>query len=192
VIKWKGSGKMRLEPVKVRDKQGREMILKSAEAADGEALIRFMKITAGETPFLIREPGEFHLTLEEEQDFVRSCEDNPRALLLLGIIDGQHVGSCSVMGLGPFRRYGHRCQVAIALYRKYWGAGIGELMMEKVLSAARDMGYEQAELEVISSNTGALALYRKLGFKEYGTFPRNMKYGDGQYGDACWMMKQLS
>ena len=38
---------MRLEPVKVRDKQGREMILKSAEAADGEALIRFMKITAG-------------------------------------------------------------------------------------------------------------------------------------------------
>ena len=33
--------------------------------------------------------------------------------------------------------------------------------------------------------------YEKLGFKKYGTFPDNMKYSDGKYMDAYWMMKKL-
>lgn len=51
--------------------------------------------------------------------------------------------------------------------------------------------HEQEELEVISSNTSAIALYKKLGFKKYGTFPNNMKYVDGTYESADWMMKKL-
>lgn len=31
----------------------------------------------------------------------------------------------------------------------------------------------------------------QLGFKKYGTFPDNMKYEDGSYVDAYWMMKKL-
>ena len=53
------------------------------------------------------------------------------------------------------------------------------------------MGYEQAELEVVSSNKNAIALYQKLGFQKYGTFPNNMRYSDGVYEDADWMMKKL-
>lgn len=37
----------------------------------------------------------------------------------------------------------------------------------------------------------AIAMYEKLGFKKYGTFPDNMKYSDDSYMDACWMMKKL-
>lgn len=173
---------MRMEPVKVKDRLGRDVILRSAEEGDGGDLIRFMKVTAGETEFLIREPEEFQMSLEEERQFIRSCMENPGALMLLGFVDNRHVGNCSVMGIGPYRRYGHRCQMAVALYKEYWGAGIGKLMMEKALSAAEAMGYEQAELEVISHNTGAVRLYRKLGFQEYGRFPRNMKYRDGVTG----------
>ena len=187
----KGRGIMRIEPVKVKDKLGRDVILRSAEEEDAGDLIRFMKVAAGETEFLIREPEEFQMSLEEERRFVRSCMDDPGALMILGVVDNCHVGNCSVMGLGPYRRYGHRCQMAVALYREYWGAGIGTLMMETALSAAEAMGYEQAELEVVSHNTGAVRLYQKLGFREYGCFPRNMKYRDGRYADACWMMKRL-
>ncbi len=28
-------------------------------------------------------------------------------------------------------------------------------------------------------------------FEKYGTFPDNMKYADGSYMDAYWMMKKL-
>ena len=47
------------------------------------------------------------------------------------------------------------------------------------------------ELEIASGNTGAIALYEKLGFKKYGAFPDNMKYPDGTYMDTYWMMKKL-
>ena len=34
-------------------------------------------------------------------------------------------------------------------------------------------------------------MYEKLGFEKFGTFPDNMKYADGTYMDANWMMKKL-
>ena len=64
-------------------------------------------------------------------------------------------------------------------------------MLEMVLDIAKKAGYEQAELEVIANNKPAIALYEKLGFQKYGTFPDNMKYADGSYIDAYWMMKKL-
>ena len=64
-------------------------------------------------------------------------------------------------------------------------------MMQTVLDVAKNLGYEQAELEVISNNKGAIELYKKLGFEKYGSFPNNIKYSDGTYAEAEWMMKKL-
>ena len=95
------------------------------------------------------------------------------------------------MNIGPYKRYGHRCGVAITLYQEFCGCGIGKVMMQTILDVAKSIGYEQAELEVISDNQKAIALYRNLGFEKYGTFPNNIKYSDGTYANADWMMKKL-
>ena len=77
------------------------------------------------------------MTLEEEQAFIQSCMDNPKALMLIATIDDQHIGNCSLMSVGSYRRYSHRCEIAIALYQKYCGAGIGEIMLQTILSVAK-------------------------------------------------------
>jgi len=77
------------------------------------------------------------------------------------------------------------------LYQEFCGYGIGKIMMETVLKEAKEIGFEQAELEVISDNQNAITLYEKLGFQKYGTFPDNLKYADGHYTSADWMMKKL-
>ena len=64
-------------------------------------------------------------------------------------------------------------------------------MLNTIFKVAKETGYEQAELEVIADNKNAIELYKKLGFEEYGRFPDNMKYADGTYVDAYWMMKKL-
>ena len=64
-------------------------------------------------------------------------------------------------------------------------------MLQIILDVAKSVGYEQAELEVMEENKDAIAMYEKLGFKKYGSFPDNMKYADGSYMDAYWMMKKL-
>lgn len=175
----------------IKDKKDREIILRTAEENDAEKLIDYLKITATETPFLIREPDEITLSIKQEQDFIRTKKDSENELLLIAEIGGRHIGNCSLMSIGGYKRYRHRCDIAIALYKEYCGLGIGKAMLETVLDIAEKAGYEQAELEVIADNKPAIALYEKLGFKIYGTFPDNMKYEDGSYVDAYWMMKKL-
>lgn len=111
--------------------------------------------------------------------------------MLIATLDGKHIGNCSFNPVGNYKRYWHRCEVAIALYQEFCGYGIGKIMLETALKAAKEIGFEQAELEVISENQKAIALYEKLGFRKYGTFPDNMKYADGHYVSADWMMKKL-
>ncbi len=64
-------------------------------------------------------------------------------------------------------------------------------MLQTILDVAKRVCYEQAELEVMAENKDAIAMYEKLGFKKFGTFPDNMKYADGSYIDSYWMMKKL-
>lgn len=175
----------------IKDKKGRDVLLRSAEEKDAEALIDYMKITAAETPFLLREPDEISLTTEQEQAFIKAKKDSENELLLIAETGGRHIGNASLMSAGGFKRYRHRCEIAIALYQEYCGLGIGKAMLEMVFDIAKKAGYEQAELEVIANNKPAIALYEKLGFQKYGTFPDNMKYVDGSYVDAYWMMKKL-
>lgn len=179
------------EPMRITDKTGQEIILRSAEISDAENLIRFLKITASETPYLIREPDEIALTLEQEQDFIRKMRNADREGMLVAELDGRHLGNCSLMSMGDYKRYRHRCSIAIALYQEYCGRGIGKMMLETILKIAKENGYEQAELEVVADNKQAIALYKKLGFEQHGYFPNNMRYENGSYADAYWMMKKL-
>lgn len=182
---------MIFEPLRVMDKTGNEVILRNAKACDAESLIKYLKITTSETPYLIREPDEVTLSLEQEQNFIQRIMDSDRELMLVALINGKHIGNCSLMSVGEYKRYFHRCNVAIALYQEYCGRGIGKMMLKSVLGIAKEVGYEQAELEVIADNKNAIALYENLGFEKYGHFPNNMKYENGKYADAYWMMKKL-
>ena len=182
---------MKFATKEFKDKLGRTIVLRNAEISDAADLLNYLKITTGETPYLIREPDEVTQTIEQEKRFLEGKINEERELLLIATIDGKHIGNCSLMGIAPYRRYSHRCEVAIALYQKYCGCGIGKVMMQTVLDVAKNLGYEQAELEVISDNKAAVSLYKQLGFEKYACFPKNMKYDDGTYADAYWMMKRL-
>lgn len=182
---------MIFEEKEVHCKDGRSCILRSAGISDAPGLSRYLKETAAETPYLMREPEEITLTQEDEERFIKNMQETKRELLLFAIVDGVHVGNASLMLLGNYKRYAHRCSVAIALYKKYWGLGIGRQMLKEILQVAKECGYEQAELEVVCTNEHAIALYQSLGFEIYATQHHSMKYKDGTYADEYLMMKQL-
>ncbi len=182
---------MRIDAITIQDKLGREVILRSAEVSDAADLIDYLKVTSAETPFLIREPDEVTMTVEQEKQFIERILSDERELMLVATVEGKHIGNCALMSKGSYKRYAHRCEVAIALYQAYCGCGIGKSMVQTVLQVAKCTGYEQVELEVVSDNVGAVEMYRKLGFRKCGTFPNSMKYCDGTYADVDWMMMKL-
>ncbi len=182
---------MLFEEISIKDKLGRTIVLRNARPEDASDLIQYLKVTSAETPYLIREPEEITITKESEEQFINAKIEDERELLLVAFVGDKHIGNCSLMSVGNYKRYSHRCDIAIALYQEYCGCGIGEAMLKTVFDVAKRVGYEQAELEVMSENKTAISLYEKLGFEKFGTFPNNMKYSNGSYMDAYWMMKKL-
>ncbi len=172
-------------------KNGKPCLLRTAEECEAEMLLDYLKATSAETPYMIREPEEIRTSVEEEVEFIRKNRENPRALHLLAFVDGKFAGSCSFAPRSERTRMRHRCNVGISLYRESWGMGVGTALMGEILAGAKAAGFEQAELDVVSSNAPAIALYKKMGFETAGTSPRAMKYKDGTYADLLFMVKTL-
>lgn len=180
---------MRIEDDKVIVK-GREVLFRNAREEDAQLLLNYLKVVCGETRYLVKEPEEIKMTLEQEKNFINQNNDSDSSILILGFMDGEYVGNCSLMGSSAIR-YQHRASIGIALYQKYTDMGIGRAMIEKLIRIAKEHGVEQLELEVVDGNENAIHLYKSMGFEIFGTFPNNMKYKDGTYADAYWMMKKL-
>lgn len=172
-------------------KNGRTCLLRLAEESEAEMLLKYLKVTSAETPYMIREPEEVRTSVEEEVEFIRKIRENPRALMVSAFVDGELAGSCSFAGSSERVRMQHRCNVGISLYREFWGMGIGTALMGEILAGARTAGFEQAELEVVATNAPAVGLYQKLGFEVTGTIPRAFKCRDGTYADFLVMVKDL-
>ena len=170
---------------------GKELVLRSATNDDAEMLINFLKKVTGETRFLMMESDEADLSLEDEYEFLKKHNESDGAMLIMGFLDGEHVGNCSFTRVSGSRRYNHRANIGIALLQKFTGQGIGRIMLNVMLDEIKKLGFEQAELIVIDHNDRAKHLYESLGFKECGRYPNANKYDDGTYADDILMVKNF-
>ena len=76
-------------------------------------------------------------------------------------LDGRAVGAITLRDLGGgLARLGH-----LALQPDARGSGAGRRLVETVLVAARDAGYERVELVTFSDLVPARELYRRAGFE---------------------------
>ena len=167
-----------------------KLLLRSPEETDAEMLIDYLRTVNAESRFLSKEPEEITFSAEGEAAFIRANREAEHEVMLLGFLNGEYVGNCSLSGFGTMRSR-HRAVLGIALYQKYTGLGIGRAMIGQLMTIAREWGLEQIELEVVADNKRAIRLYEQMGFVRSGTLTRNMKYKDGTYADAYWMVKQL-
>ena len=129
--------------------------------------------------------------MEGEAEVLRRRRDDPRALMILAEVDGGIIATSDVMPMGAKSRTLHRATLGMSVRKNYWRLGIGSAMMERLIDHARQSGFEQIELEVVSANRRAIGLYIKYGFQVYGTRPHGMKYADGSYADDYLMRKVL-
>ena len=172
-------------------KDGREAVLRVAEPDDAAPMIQYLRETAAETEFVLRYPEECdRYTLEKERELLQSFKDNPNSLMLCCFVGDELAGNCNLQFF-PQIKCRHRASVAIALYKAFWGQGIGSAMFEAMIDAARERGVEQIELEYIDGNARGRALYEKMGFVRVGEHPDAIKLKDGSYRSLVFMVKKL-
>jgi GNAT superfamily N-acetyltransferase len=93
----------------------------------------------------------------------------PKGTLLLATVVGQPVGC---VGLRPFPRHG-TCEMKRLYVRPgFRGGKLGRKLVDRVLLEARNLGYLFLRLDTHPPTMpAALAMYRKLGFREVAADP---------------------
>ena len=182
---------MRFEDRKITLKDGRTCVLTPNSPEYAEQMLEYLKVTSGETDFLLRNPDEVKYTLEEEKEILQSLLDNPYVIMMAAIVEGKVAGNGSVSGIGDKRKIQHRCSMAIALYKEYWGLGIGSAMIGYMSELAKQIGWKQMDLEVVAENEKAQRLYEKCGFIATGRRHNALRSDDGTYHDEILMYKEL-
>lgn len=70
------------------------------------------------------------------------------------------------------------------------GTKLGVRLIEAAFDHARVTGVTQVHLHVVSDNSAAYLLYRRMGFMPYGVEPRALRH-DGRYHDEIVMVRML-
>lgn len=166
-------------------------ILKSPEAVDAKAVLNHLVLSAKETMYMARHADEILMTVAQEELYLQTMIDNPRTVMIAAYLEGEIVGVAGVHPVAPYEKYRHRSEYGISVLQAHWGQGIGFALTQGIIESAKLMGYEQVELEVVSENSAAVALYEKCGFKRYGTRPFSFKERDGSYASLDLMLMRL-
>jgi putative acetyltransferase len=134
-----------------------------------------MRIESADSPELIRVVRELFLEYSESlgvdlcfQGFAEELASLPGeysrpAGRLLVMMDEQQAVGC--LALRPISNT--VCEMKrLYLRAAYRGKGAGRALIDALIGAAREIGYERMRLDTLPSMIKAIAIYRSLGFQE--------------------------
>ena len=167
-------------------KNGKELLIRKARKEDAAEIISFLNTVGGESDYLLFGANEFHMTVEQEEQYIEKLESAQTSALIIGLVDGRIICSGSISA--PEReRVAHQSTLGLSVAKEFWGLGVGGYLMEALIDFARTNGKtEVIHLKVRADNARAIALYKKLGFQEIGVYPKYAKI-NGQYYDDILM-----
>lgn len=164
--------------------------MRSVLPSDAEAMLAFLKDTAGETDYLLRYPEECTEDVAGETRFLEAFCQSPNSAMLLCMVDGVPAGNVALQG-NTRQKIRHRGSLALAVRKDYWGLGIATMLMETAISLAADCGMVYLELDYMDKNQRAGNLYRRLGFQELSRIPDAYRLRSGESVADVMMRKIL-
>ena len=156
-------------------KDGRTCTLRNGTAEDGQAVLDIFNLTHAQTDYLLTYPEESTLTARQEADYLKQKTESADEIELLAELDGEIVGTAGIGCVARKEKTRHRAEFGISVDKAHWGLGIGRALTEACIVCAGNAGYVQLELEAVAENKNALALYKSVGFREYGRNPKGFR-----------------
>lgn len=176
---------------KVILKNGKEAWLKNGDASDGSAVYENFNATHAETDFLLSYPDENSFDPEQEAQFLEEKMKSANEIEIIALVDDKVVGTAGIEAVGAKYKVRHRAELGISILREYWGLGLGRALTEACIRCARDAGYLQLELNVVAENERAVALYRNVGFVEFGRNPIGFNSRTNGFQELIYMLLKL-
>jgi ribosomal protein S18 acetylase RimI-like enzyme len=167
-------------------KDGRTVVVRRAREADAEQLLRNINDVGAEMEWILTESIPWDS--RREREWIRGFDDRS-SILYVADVDGKVVGQLDVH-IASYPKARHVANLGVAVVKAYRDLGIGRALMERALAWMKGRGVEKATLEVFSTNSRAITLYRKMGFEVEGVRRRQYKIR-ATYVDDVLMAKWL-
>lgn len=152
-------------------KNDKKCLIRNAVGDDAQEVLNIFLLTHEQTDFLASYKDETTFDTTFEKQFLADKESTDREVYLCAVVDGRIVGTAGMDGKGE-NKIKHRAVFGIVIDRDFWGIGIGRALSKACIECAKDAEYSQLELDVVSNNSSAVALYKSMGFVEFGRNPR--------------------
>lgn len=177
------------ETVKLKD--GRECILRNAEASDAEEFLDYFILAHSETDFLTTYPDETKRNIENTEKGLEETKQSLTDIEICAFVGGRLAGSGGINLLRDRDKTRHRAEFGISIIKEFRGLGIGRAVTEACIECAKKAGFLQLELEAVGENANAIKLYESCGFEEYGRNPRGFRTRDGRWQELVLMRLEL-
>lgn len=180
----------KFQPVRISLKTGEELEIREAVPEDARSLLAYVEAVSGESDNLTFGPGEFGITLAQEEEYLAALVKRSNAIYLVGLIDGEIVANLSFAG-GQRRRMQHAGEFGMSVRKRHWNKGIGQALLAAFLTWCRNSGaIRKVNLRVWVDNSAAIHLYEKFGFKVEGRRTREFQLA-GEFADVFFMGLEL-
>lgn len=157
---------------------------------DSEQFLLLGKSLDQETQFMMMEPGERTLTIEEQAQRIRNILSRDNQIIFVVEHEDRLVGYLGAYGGGFYRNH-HCAYIVIGIRQDYVGQGVGKQLFETLETWAMDHNLHRLELTVMCHNERAIHLYQKMGYKIEGVKQDSLWVND-KYVDEYYMAKILN
>ena len=157
-------------------------LIRTIQPGDDKALATIIRDTLAE--FKANKPGTVYF--DETTDHLSEVFKTAGSIYFVAELDGEIMGGSGIYPTANLPE--GTCElVKLYLSSKARGKGLGKLLLQKCITAAKEMGYKKIYLETMPELTIAIPMYEKLGF----TYLPAAQGNSGHTGCDVWMIKDL-
>ncbi|UAL46055.1 GNAT family N-acetyltransferase [Sutcliffiella horikoshii] len=165
------------------------MLIREIRMEDAENLLLLIKEVESTSAFMLMEPGEREMTLEQQQKRIEIIDKQKNSTVFVAEENGKLIGYLFVIG-GSVKRTKHSAYLVIGILQDYRGKGVGTKLFNHATNWASKHNISRLELTVVTENESGVALYKKSGFDIEGTKRNSLMINNRAY-DEYYMSKLL-
>ncbi|AXQ79466.1 GNAT family N-acetyltransferase [Streptococcus chenjunshii] len=169
----------------------KELLVEEAQPEDAGAVVALLDRVLIETEFLTKFSEETVPTEAQMAAFLSQKAESLNEICLTAKLDNDLAGIL-IISSDSHHRTAHIGYLFTAVLQKYWGYGVGQLLMEAAVDwAEHSQVIRRLELTVQKRNAAAVHIYKKFGFVTEGTKKRGIKTENGEFLDVYLMSKLI-
>lgn len=163
------------------------MKIREAKEPDAQLMIDLFEKLDSETSFMMMEPGERKLSVEDQVKRIHSFANASDKLMAVAEA-GDALAGFIIVSSGMAIRNRHSAYMVIGVQKAFWRQGVGSALIDFMEAWVNRADIHRVEFTVMEGNLAARSLYKKHGYVEEGIKRDSLKV-NGQYVNEIYMSK---